>query len=233
MPIDAGGHIELALNGENFVAGYDPATGKANCGSARASPAEASRSTLARRCSVLYVVNGLAGDMYAVKPGGSGDVTKTHMLWHTPRRGGRDGPSPLLINGFLIVSNMGGIGSCYEAATGKELWKTRLGDDKISASPIAAAGHAYLLFENGETLVIDPGPGDERNRPQYRRPSRRRDLPQASPVPWNGHLLIRSDQVLYCVGSREVERTELNSARDSSRSSAAGALTGGRSSTRR
>ena len=141
VPIDAGGHVELALNGENFVAGYDPATGKElwKCKSfaGRGEPLPAPGN------GVLYVVNGLAGDMYAVKPGGSGDVTKTHMLWHTPRRGGRDGPSPLLVNNFLIVCNMGGIGCCYDAATGTELWKTRIGD-KISASPIAAGGQARL-----------------------------------------------------------------------------------------
>ena len=197
VPVEVAGHRELALNGEGFVAGYDPLSGKQlwQCKSfaGRGEPLPAAAAD-----GVIYVVNGLAGDMYAVKAGGTGDVTKTNMLWHTPRRGGRDGPSPLLINGYLIVSNMAGIGACYDAATGKELWKTRLGG-KISGSPIAAGKLAYLLFEDGETVVLEPGP-EMKEIARNKVGAAADEIFRASPVPWHGHLLLRSDRVLYCVG---------------------------------
>lgn len=201
VPIEVAGHQELALNGEKFVAGYDPTTGKelwkcksfAGRGEPLPAPGE----------GVLYLVNGLAGDVYAVKPGGIGDVTKTNMVWHAPHRNGRDGPSPLLAGKFLIIPNMAGICVCLDAATGKELWKTRLGG-KISGSPISAGGRAYLLFEDGETVVLEPGP-EPRELARSTVGAADNEIFRASPVPWQGHLLLRSDRVLYCVGSGKAQ----------------------------
>jgi outer membrane protein assembly factor BamB len=194
--VDVGGHGELALNGERFIAGYDPLTGKElwKCKSfnGRGEPLPAIGDGL------LYVVNGLSGDMYCIRPDGTGDITKTNMLWHTPRKGGRDGPSPLLVGKYLLVSNMGGIASCYDAATGKELWKQRVGG-KMTASPFAAGGRAWLQYEDGETVIIEPGP-------EYKEVGRNKlgegdEIFRASPAPWQGHVLIRSDRTLYCVGA--------------------------------
>ena len=191
-------HQELVLNGEKFIAGYDPTTGKQlwECKSfaGRGEPVPAIGD------GVIYVVNGLPGDFYAVRPGGSGDVTNSRMVWHTPRRGGRDSSSPLLVNNCVLVVNMAGIGTCYDAATGKTFWKQRLGGP-LTASPFAAEGHAYLLFEDGESLVLDPGP-------QYKEISRNPlgaaegEIFRASPIPCHGHVLLRSDRMLYCIGPK-------------------------------
>jgi outer membrane protein assembly factor BamB len=201
VPLAINGRCEIALNGEGFVAGYDPATGKQlwKCKSfaGRGEPLPAVGD------GVIYVVNGLAGDMYAVKPGGTGDVTSTNMVWHTPRRGGRDGSSPLLVNGYLVVVNMAGIGACYDAATGKELWKTRVGG-KLSGSPIAAGKLAYFLFEDGETVIIEPGP-EIKEIGRNKVGAAESEIFRASPVPWHGHLLLRSDHVLYCVGGDKAQ----------------------------
>ena len=53
---------------------------------------------------LLYVVNGLKGDNYAVRPGGHGDVTATHMAWHAPRKSGRDLPSPIVFGVLAAFS---------------------------------------------------------------------------------------------------------------------------------
>lgn len=195
--IDVDGHQELVLNGEQFIAGYEPATGKLlwSCKSfaGRGEPLPAVGK------GVLYVVNGLPGDVYAVRPGGSGDVTHSHMVWHTPRRGGRDEPSPLLVDNFLLVSNMAGICSCYDAVTGKELWKQRLGGP-IAASPFTAEGRAYFLYEDGEVLVLQPGtqPKELARNTFGATPG---EIFRASPTPCHGQILIRSDKMLYCIGA--------------------------------
>ncbi len=84
--IRAGEREELVLNGHSAVRGYDPKSGRElwSCASfnGRGEPVPAYAHGL------LYVVNGLAGDIYAVKPGGEGDVTATNRVWHTPRKGG-------------------------------------------------------------------------------------------------------------------------------------------------
>jgi outer membrane protein assembly factor BamB len=145
----------------------------------------------------------LQGDVYAVRPGGDGDVTQTHRVWHTPRRGGRDFPSPIVLDGQLLVPNMQGILTSYDSDTGKEIWKDRLGGN-FSAAPIAYKGLAFFLNEStGETTVIKPGP---KYNPVAKNVLNKGDDPEeifrSIIVPDNGQLLIRSTKCLYCVGKK-------------------------------
>ena len=137
--------------------------------------------------------------MFAVRPGGSGEVNATHEVWRTVRKGGRDLPSPIVVGDFLVVASLNpGIITCYEAGTGELLDRIRV-DGNFSASPFAANGLIYLPNENGKVFVLKPGPklevvatntidsgGDEVFR--------------ASLTPSNGQILCRSDRVLYCIG---------------------------------
>ena len=152
--IEVDGHRELILNGEFGVDAYDPGTGKPlwSCAgfNGRGTPAPVWGHGL------LYLVNGKSGDVYAVKPGGQGDVTESHMAWHTKRTGGRDLPSPILVGDCLVVISMSGIATGYDAKSGQELWKERLGGN-FSGSPIAAGGRVFALAENGEVVVMRPG----------------------------------------------------------------------------
>ena len=107
--------------------------------------------------ALLVTVNGKTpGDVYAIRPGGSGDVTKTHMAWHTPRTGNRDIPSPVAVGDYVFVVSMTGVASMYNATTGKEVWRERIGGN-YSGTPFVANGLIYLLAEEGVTLVIRPG----------------------------------------------------------------------------
>jgi outer membrane protein assembly factor BamB len=196
--VRTGERQELVLNGERAVIGYDPASGKElwSCRSfiGRGEP------TATPGNGLVYLVCGLRGDMYAVRPGGAGDVTKTHMAWHAPRTSDRDQPSPIVIGNFVIVCSMRGTASCYDATTGKELWRGRM-DGQFTSSPIAANGLAYFQNEAGRTFVLRPGPkmdvvaenslgvGDEVFR--------------ASLTPSDGQFFIRSDRTLYGVGQRK------------------------------
>ena len=152
--IEVDGHKELIVNGEFGVSAYDPSTGHPlwNCEgfNGRGTPVPTWGN------GRLYVVNGKTGDIYSVHPGGTGNVTKTHMVWHTDRRGGRDLPSPVLTGDCVVAINMGGIATGYDASTGKELWKERLGG-KFSGSPITVGDLVYALAENGEVVVLEAG----------------------------------------------------------------------------
>jgi outer membrane protein assembly factor BamB len=194
--VDAGTHKEVVLNGETMVTGYDPDSGKVlwHCKSfnGRGEP------TVAPGKGLVYVVNGLAGDVYAVKLGGSGDVTKSHIAWHTPRKGDRDQPSPILVGAYLLVADMGGICTCYDNTTGKIVWRERLHEGRYTASPIAAAGLVYFLSESGVTTVIEPGPTfkvvAENALPVQR------EMFRASLAPSQGQIFARSQTHLYCIG---------------------------------
>jgi len=193
--IDTGKRKELVMNGHYGSKAYDPATGKElwfnKGGSGRGTP------TVAPFRDMLIVVNGRPGPMYAVRVGGQGAVNATHEVWRVERRNGRDLPSPIVVDKHLIVVNMPGIASCYDAATGKELWRARLGED-AAASPIAAGGHVYLPGLRGTVFVIKPGdkPNIVAKNPL---PTKDGEIFRASLAAAEGKLYVRSDTALYCL----------------------------------
>ena len=191
-----GSKPEVVLNGFNGVTGYDPADGKklwfcksfAGRGEPTAVPGN----------GVVFLLNGLQGDFYAVKPGGSGNVTSSHMAWHSPRKAGRDQPSPIVAGGVVTVVSMDGVGVGYDEKTGEELWKDRLGG-KFTSSPIAANGLVYFQSDSGETVVIKPGAKLEivaRNS----LPASEGEIFRASLTPSRGQMFSRSNNTLYCLG---------------------------------
>ncbi len=198
VPVDAGTRKEIVLNGEDFVIGYDPTKGTElwRCKSfiGRGEP------TVAPGKGLVYVINGLVGDIYAVKLGGSGDVTKSHMAWHTPRKGGRDQPSPILVGDYLITADMTGIATCYNATTGKVLWKERLRGTQFTSSPIAANGLVYYQSEAGETSVIEPGP-TFKVIAESNVGAGPGEIFRASLTPSKGQIFSRSQSHLYCLGA--------------------------------
>src|SRR5262249_48531744 len=82
----------------------------------------------------------------AIKGGGKGDVTKTHLLWNPKTRAPSNMSSPLWVDGRLFLIKAGGLASCFNAADGKVLWelqRTRnLGE--YSSSPVAGDGKIYV-----------------------------------------------------------------------------------------
>ena len=120
------------------------------------------------------------------------------MQWHTERRGGRDLPSPVLSNGVLVVIGMAGIVTGYDAKSGEELYKTRLGGN-FSGSPVVSDGLIFAAAENGEVIVIKAGKQLEivgRNPTDFAGD----EIVRSSLAISNGQLLMRSDQRLYCFG---------------------------------
>jgi outer membrane protein assembly factor BamB len=190
------GRDELILNGHTGVTAYDPRTGDSLWftpnSNGRGEP------TVTPGRDLLYVVCVLAGDMYALRTGEA--AGRPGVAWSAARRGGRDLPSPILANDCVMVTTLTGIASCYDAASGKELWKERL-DGQFSSSPIAAGKLVYHLNEAGETYVIEPGPALKvvaRNRLQ----GETGELFRASLTPLDGCFYVRSDRCLYCIGDQ-------------------------------
>jgi outer membrane protein assembly factor BamB len=133
----------------------------------------------------------------AIKLGGSGDVTESHVLW-TKKGNGSDVPTPTAMDGKVYVLNDRGTISCLEIATGKEIWsgvpeKHRSG---FSSSPVLADGKVFITREDGKTFVLAQGPefkvlaANELDGTQT----------VASPVFIDGKILIRTDTHLYCIG---------------------------------
>ncbi|HIG30271.1 MAG TPA: quinonprotein alcohol dehydrogenase [Verrucomicrobiales bacterium] len=104
----------------------------------------------------LYYCTGFPkGKLNAVKPGGSGEITATHLLWSV-RRNIPNKPSPLFHEGLIFMIDDGGIASCLDAETGEEIWRERVGGN-YSASPLLVGDRVYFFSEEGKTAVVKAG----------------------------------------------------------------------------
>jgi outer membrane protein assembly factor BamB len=90
--------------------------------------------------------------LLAVRPDGSGDVTKTHIDWKYDKDAVPSRTSPLLIEGKLYMLSEGGFLSCVDAKTGEQAWKERVGG-AFSASPLYADGKVYLFSQEEKSFV--------------------------------------------------------------------------------
>jgi outer membrane protein assembly factor BamB len=95
--------------------------------------------------------------LVAIKSGGKGDVTVTHVLWKE-KRYIPEAPSPLYHDGRVYMIKNGGIISCMDAETGKLLYRERLGAAGLyCSSPICADGRIYIASGNGVMTVFKAG----------------------------------------------------------------------------
>jgi outer membrane protein assembly factor BamB len=109
---------------------------------------------------VVYFSTGFGKpQLWAARVDGEGDVTETHVLWKVTK-GIPAKSSPLLHDGLVYVMEDNGIASCFDAKTGEEVWKKRIGG-KYSASPLLAGGHIYFGSHDGKVVVLKPGKSGE------------------------------------------------------------------------
>ena len=183
---------ELLVNSSERIDGYDPATGELLW------YADAPRQTPIPSAvfhdGLIYLTRGYRNSPYlALRPGGRGDVTASHVVWRAPG-GGSYAASLVAYEGLLYMTNDVGVLTCADMKTGERLWQTRL-DGVFFASPVAADGKIYFLSQTGETIVVKAG----------RTPAilARNDLGErlvASPAISNGRIFLRSDGRLFAIG---------------------------------
>jgi outer membrane protein assembly factor BamB len=105
---------------------------------------------------LVYITTGFFQPaVMAIRPDGTGDVTRTHVAW-TTTRGAPFTPSPIAVGDELYIINDLGVLSCVDARTGTLHWQQRIGGN-YSASPVFADGRIYFLSEEGVATVIAPG----------------------------------------------------------------------------
>jgi outer membrane protein assembly factor BamB len=94
----------------------------------------------------------------SIKPGGRGDVTKTHVRWQN-EKGAPSVASPLLHDGLLYLVKDGGMLTVYEADSGELLVdRERLGaEGDYYASPVAVDGKIYAISLRGVFICLKAG----------------------------------------------------------------------------
>ncbi len=138
----------------------------------------------------------MTNGMFAIRLGGSGDMTEENFLWLYSRSVPQL-PSPLLLDGILYMINDGGIVTILDPDTGERLDQGRLEGavDKYYASPVAADGKIYIASELGKVAVLRPG-----RQIDIITVNDLDELTYATPAIAGGRLYIRTDQTLYCFG---------------------------------
>ncbi|MBI4664566.1 MAG: PQQ-binding-like beta-propeller repeat protein, partial [Verrucomicrobia bacterium] len=121
---------------------------------------------------------------------------ETHVAWQVPRVCPYV-PSPLCYGDNIYLLGGGGVVSCIAAATGKLLWKERLGaTGDYYASPIAGDGKMYLVSEGGDVTVVAVG-----EEPRVLAQSSLGERCLATPAIVSGRLYLRSENALYSFGN--------------------------------
>jgi outer membrane protein assembly factor BamB len=184
------GQPQLVSTAAGAVFAYDPRTGRELWRVRYGGHTNVARPVTDGR--IVVINTGYARpQLWAVRLGGSGDITDSHVVWRATRSVPTK-PSPLLIEGRLyLVTDLGGILSCLDAATGAELASRRLGGN-FAASPLYADGRLYLCNEEGRTIVV--APDDELS---VLADNRLDDGFLASPAVAGRSLLLRGKRYLY------------------------------------
>jgi outer membrane protein assembly factor BamB len=189
--------VELALSVQGRVAGFDPDTGE-ELWSAAGHKGYVCPSVVVHD-GIVYAIGG-GGTSLAVKAGGRGDVTETHVLWRAKK--GPNASSPVYHDGHLYwTSESGGVLHCQDAATGN-CTENRLAPDvgRIWASPILAEGKLYFVSQFKGTYVVAAQPKFELLDHNVLEDDKSRS--NASLAVSGGQMFLRNDQYLYCIGKR-------------------------------
>jgi outer membrane protein assembly factor BamB len=189
--VRVGDHDELIFAGGKTVKGYDPNTGNELW--SLSGPTEEVIPTVVVGRDTLFSASGRNGPTISVRPGGSGDVTESHMVWRTVRAGPHV-PSPILVGDRLYLVNDTGIALALDAKTGRSIWQTRI-RDTFSASPIECGGLLYFPSESGVTYIVRAADKFELVA------SNQLGSPiLASPAVHGNELFIRTKTDLLCLG---------------------------------
>jgi outer membrane protein assembly factor BamB len=189
------GITQMILSGSLCVASYDPRNGKRHW--IVDGPTEQFVASMVYDGKYVFATGGYPErHTLAIRPGGKGNVTDTHIAWRTTR-GAAYVPSPIISGRYLLMVADSGIASCFEARTGKRHWMERLPGGH-SPSPVSADGLVYFVSDRGVTTIIRPSETfaviakNELGEPV-----------SASPAISQGQIFLRTHQHLYCIGSKK------------------------------
>ncbi len=195
--VPAGSGLELVAAGNEFIIGYDPATG---------TELWRTKGLESNTVAVPLVGHGLviasAGyptkKVIAIRPGGKGDITGTDRIAWTYDKGTSYVPSPILYGDYVYLISDAGLLTCLDAKTGAVKYEGGRPPvpAKFVASPVAFGGNLYITSTDGDTFVVKAGPTHEVLR------TNELDEPVfASMAPAQGRLLIRAQGHVYCIKS--------------------------------
>ena len=193
------GKHEIVLTGGDVVTGHDLETGRELW---RADGLNPNNDRNYRIIASPVVMDGIiyaptrVRPMLALKAGGRGDITTSHLLWTF--NNGPDVPTPVTDGKYLYVVNDRGVTFNLDAKTGEVIWgPKRIAAGTYSSSPVLADGKVYITNEDWVTTVMKAGAEfgviAENDLESYT---------LSSVAVSQGQLFLRNADFLYCIGDR-------------------------------
>ena len=197
--LEYGSTREVVITGGDVVTGHDPETGQELWRADGLNPQDNG----AYRIIASPVVHGemiyaptRVRPLLALRAGGRGDVTASHLAWKTDN--GPDVPTPVTDGTYFYMVNDRGIVWVLDAQTGAEIYgPQRLRPGTYSASPVLADGKIYITNESGLTSVFKAGPEFE-----LLAENDLDDYVLSSIAVSDGQIFLRTTTHLWAIGER-------------------------------
>lgn len=193
--IEAAGKKQLIVPGSDVVQSLDPTTGdeiwRVRYSGFSVVPRPVYESGL------VFVATGfMQASLLAIDPSGQGDVTDSHLRWSV-KSGVPKTASFVANGGLLTMVSDNGVVTCLQSATGKELWKQRIGGD-FSTSLLQASQRLYAISETGVCTVMELDP----NSPSVVATNDLQERTLASPAVIEQDLLVRTASAIYRISNQ-------------------------------
>jgi outer membrane protein assembly factor BamB len=195
---------ELIVNGYKHAGGYDPWTGKELWRLSGGGDIPVPTPVVAHGLIFLSSAHGRQRPLCAIREGATGDITPTdeaepgdHIAWYLPQSGIYM-QTPIVYREYLYACGDNGVLNCYEARTGKRIYRERLGNGAtgFTASAIAADGKLYFTSENGDIYVVQAGPAFV-----LLATNAMNEVCMATPAISDGMLIVRTESHVYSIGT--------------------------------
>ena len=196
--------VQVVTNSSKHIYGYNPRTGEELW--RLSGNSEVTVGTPVFGHDLMFFTGGYPPiqPIYAVNVDAAGDITlkegeetNEHVAW-SKRRGGTYMPTPIVYEDYLYTCGNNGVLTCYEAKTGKQVYRTRIADGvagSYTASPIAADGKLYFSSEDSGIFVVQAGPKYEllAENPMG-------EIVMATPAISDGMIFVRTIRYVYGIG---------------------------------
>jgi outer membrane protein assembly factor BamB len=197
------GKTQVVVAHATRLVAYDPADGRIvwSCDGNSFDRGDVSYSSPMVAGDVVVTYGGYTGPGFGVRLGGSGDVTKTHRLWHKDDRGNPQSiGTGAFVDGRLYVPKAGANRiDCIDPRTGEALWSERWAGDAFWGSVVQAGGLLYVTDQKGRTAVFRPDPA----KLDLVAANELGEKTNATPAVSDGRLFIRTQKSLWCIGDKE------------------------------
>ena len=194
------GRTQMVIEGAESINAYDPRTGDELWIRSGLKVPHPYGRTIAGPAAgdgmVIAVASGFQNRGYtvALNSGGRGRLTEKDQIWKLDKFSA-DCPTPVIYHGNVYSIRDDGMASCVDLKTGEPHWQERLFSANVKVSPVAGDGKVYFLNGQGNCYVVKAAP-----KLEVLATNELKEATLSTPAISGGHLFIRTERGLYCVG---------------------------------